>query len=133
MDVTMVATEFATKYIFTRTLNTSSGRQPLPVITAIWQKDTGKDGVGFVTAYPGENIKMLKEYSQVVLTKPLPSLRLDPGDVGVVVHFYHQGRVYGVEFLTLDGNTLGVETVGAADLRQTLGDAIVHERERFAT
>ena len=62
-DVAMVATEFATKYIFTRTLNTSSGRQPLPVITAIWQKDIGKDGVGFLTAYPGEKVKMLKEYS----------------------------------------------------------------------
>jgi len=63
----------------------------------------------------------------------LPSLRFEPGDVGVVVHFYRQGRVYEVEFLTLDGNTLGAETVGAADLRQTLGDAIVHERERLAT
>ena len=61
---------------------------------------------------------MLKEYSQVVLTKPLPSLRLEPVDVGVVVHVYDQGRAYEVDFLTLDGNTVGVETVGAADLRQ---------------
>ena len=75
---------------------------------------------------------MLKEHSQVVLTKPLPGLGLEPGDVGVVVHVYGQGTAYEVEFLTLDGHTVGVETVGAADLRQAQGDAVVHERERLA-
>ena len=59
---------------------------------------------------------MLKEHSQVVLAKPLPSLGLEPGDVGIVVHVYGQGTAYEVEFLTLDGHTVGVETVGAADL-----------------
>ena len=49
-EVTILATEFVTQYIFTSTLNTLSGRQPLPVITVIWQKDTGEDGVGFITA-----------------------------------------------------------------------------------
>lgn len=50
---TMVATEFGTKYIVTVGLSTPSGRQPLPVITVIWQQDTGEDGVRFITAYPG--------------------------------------------------------------------------------
>lgn len=75
---------------------------------------------------------MLKEHSQVVLTKPLPSLGLEPGGVGVVVHVYGQGTAYEVEFLTLDGRTVGVETVVAGDLRQAHGDAVVHERERLA-
>ena len=50
---TMVATEFGTKYIVTGGLSTPSGRQPLPVVTVIWQQDTGEVGVRFITAYPG--------------------------------------------------------------------------------
>ncbi len=49
---TVVATEFGTKYIVTGTLNTPSGRQPLPVITAVWQHDAGEVGVRLITAYP---------------------------------------------------------------------------------
>lgn len=49
---TVVATGFGTKYIVTGGLNTPSGRQPLPVITAVWQQDTGETGVRFITAYP---------------------------------------------------------------------------------
>lgn len=73
---------------------------------------------------------MLQEYSQVVLTKPLSGLGLEPGDVGLVVHVYGQGTAYEVEFLSLDGHTIGVETVEAGGLRQASGKAIVHERER---
>lgn len=56
------------------------------------------------------------EHTQVVLKRPLPSLGLAPGDVGVVVHTYGKGAAYEVEFLSLDGNTIGVVTVAAADL-----------------
>lgn len=48
----MVATTFGTKYIVTGVLNTPSGRQPLPVVTAVWQQDTDKTGVRLITAYP---------------------------------------------------------------------------------
>ena len=61
---------------------------------------------------------MLNEHTQVVLKRPMPSLGLEPGDVGVVVHVHGQGESYEVEFLSLDGNTIGVETVEASDLRQ---------------
>lgn len=71
---------------------------------------------------------MLKEHSQVVLKKPLPHFGLEPGDVGVVVHVYQQAAAYEVEFLTFDGRTIGVETVDACDLRQAMGNAVVHER-----
>ena len=75
---------------------------------------------------------MLKEHSQVVLKKPLPSLGLEPGDVDVVVNIYEQGLAYEVEFLTTDGHTIGLETVDADDLRPAIGNAVVHERERLA-
>ena len=42
------------------------------------------------------------------------------------------GAAYEVEFLSLDGNTIGVSTVEAADLRQASGRAVLHERELLA-
>jgi hypothetical protein len=75
---------------------------------------------------------MLAEHMQVVLKRPLPSLGLVPGDVGIVVHTYGSGAAYEVEFLSLDGNTIGVSTVEAADLRQASGRAVVHERKLLA-
>lgn len=50
---TVVATNFGTKYIVTGTLKTPNGRQPLPVITAVWQQDNGDIDVRLITAYPG--------------------------------------------------------------------------------
>lgn len=48
----VVASQFGTKYIVTGALCTPSGRQPLPVVTVVWQQDTGEAGVRFITAYP---------------------------------------------------------------------------------
>jgi Domain of unknown function (DUF4926) len=60
---------------------------------------------------------MLDEHAQVVLNRALPSLGLDPGDVGIVLHTYSKGAAYEVEFLSLDGNTIGVSTLEATDFR----------------
>ena len=75
---------------------------------------------------------MLKVHSQVALKKALPNLALEPGDVGVVVHIHAQGAAYEVEFLTLDGHTIGLETVEAVDLRPVKGNAVVQERDRWS-
>jgi hypothetical protein len=72
---------------------------------------------------------MFGEHTRVVLKRSLPSLGLEPGDVGVVVHNYGSGAAYEVEFLSLDGNTIGVCTLKAADLRQASGRAVGHERD----
>lgn len=61
---------------------------------------------------------MLQEHTQVMLKKTIPDLGLTPGDMGVVVHVHGSGTAYEVEFLTLDGHTIGVKTLDAADLRQ---------------
>lgn len=74
---------------------------------------------------------MTKEHSQVVLKKPLPNLGLEPGDLGVVVNTYANGAAYEVEFLTMDGHTIGVATIDAVDLGPPSGNAVVHERERL--
>lgn len=72
---------------------------------------------------------MIKEHDRVVLNTPLPSERLEPGDVGTVVHVYEDGNAYEVEFLTLDGHTAAVATVEAAQVRPVSRRDITHVRE----
>ena len=54
---------------------------------------------------------MIQEHERVVLTTSVPAEGLEPGDVGTVVHVYHDGQAYEVEFLALDGHTAAVVTV----------------------
>jgi len=75
---------------------------------------------------------MFQEHTQVVLVSPLPALGLEPGDVGVVVHVHGQGVAYEVEFMSLDGRTIGVETLEARQLRPVSASAVPHERVRAA-
>ncbi len=57
-----------------------------------------------------------------------PSIRLQAGDIGTVVHIYNGGSAYEVEFLTVDGQTLDVITVEAAQLREVRSGEILHAR-----
>ena len=60
---------------------------------------------------------MLKQHASVVLTQDLPAASLEAGDVGVVVHVHGGGEAYEVEFLSLAGTTVTVETLGAHQVR----------------
>ena len=53
---------------------------------------------------------MIKEHDRVVLKKSVPEQRLKAGDVGTVVHVHGKGEAFEVEFLTLNGETVGVAT-----------------------
>ena len=75
---------------------------------------------------------MIKEHEQVVLTADLPSHNLKAGDVGVVVHIYSGGEAYELEIFALDGRTLDVVTVEAAQVRPVGRRDILHIRERSA-
>jgi hypothetical protein len=57
--------------------------------------------------------ELIGEHTQVVLKHSLPSLGLAAGTSGVVVHVYADSKAYEVEFLSPEGNTLGVATVKA--------------------
>jgi Domain of unknown function (DUF4926) len=113
-------------------MGTPDGRNPLPIVQAVWIQDEGQEAVRFVPADPGKALRMFDEHTQVVLKRALPSLRLEPGDVGIVVYAYGKGAAYEVEFLSLDGNTIGVSTMEAADLRRPSGRAVLHERQLMA-
>jgi hypothetical protein len=73
---------------------------------------------------------MIEEHASVVLTEPLPSAGLEPGDVGVVVHVHRGGEAYEVEFMTLDGTTLSVQTLTSRQIRAARNRDIPHVRER---
>ena len=72
---------------------------------------------------------MIKEHERVVLTVAVPDERLEPGDVGTVVHVYRDGQAYEVEFVTLDGHTAAVTTLEAAQVRPVSRREIPHARE----
>jgi len=71
---------------------------------------------------------MIKELDPVVLTRDLPEHGLKAGDVGAVVHRYAAGEGYEVEFVSAEGRTLGVITLGPADVRPLEGREILHAR-----
>lgn len=75
---------------------------------------------------------MIKEHEQVVLTVDLPEYDLKAGDVGVVVHIYHDNQGYELEIFALDGHTIDVVTVEASQVRAVSRRDVLHVRERSA-
>jgi hypothetical protein len=71
---------------------------------------------------------MLKELDLVVLNQDLPEYGLKEGDIGTIVYCYADGKAYEVEFVTADGNTIGVLTLKIDELRLFLGEQILHTR-----
>jgi hypothetical protein len=78
-------------------------------------------------------MKTIQEHDRVVLLSPIKSARLEPGDVGTVVHVYPDSAAYEVEFVALDGTTAAVETVEASKVRPVRPREITHAREVTAT
>jgi hypothetical protein len=75
---------------------------------------------------------MITEHASVLLTEDISSSGLQAGDVGVVVHIHRQGAAYEVEFMTLDGGTLAIETLEARQVREAGSCDVPHVRERIA-
>ena len=72
---------------------------------------------------------MITEHDRVVLTAPVPKEHLEIGDVGTVIHVYHDGNAFEVEFTALDGHTAAVATVEASHVRPIRRREITHARE----
>jgi hypothetical protein len=71
---------------------------------------------------------MIKELDPVVLTGDLSGSGLKSGDVGWVVAVHHGGAGYEIEFTTLAGETISVETVPADRVRPVDRNEIAHAR-----
>ena len=70
---------------------------------------------------------MLEEHDRIVLTEDISSQRLK-ADVGTIVHVYHGGRAFEVEFLALDGGAAALATVPASRLRPVAATDLTHAR-----
>ena len=75
---------------------------------------------------------MIAEHDRAVLTVDLPEHDLKAGDVGTVVHIYSDGEAYEIEFFALDGRTLDIVTVEAAQVRPVSRRDVLHVRELSA-
>ena len=59
---------------------------------------------------------MIQELDLVALLTDRPAPGLYRGDVGTVVHIYHTGDLYEVEFMNANGDTVAVETLNADEV-----------------
>jgi len=71
---------------------------------------------------------MIKELDSVVLAVDLPAHCLKVGDVGTIVHVHVGGKGFEVEFVALDGETVAVASLTAAELRPVRRGEIIHAR-----
>ena len=75
---------------------------------------------------------MIIEHASIVLTVDIPAAGLEAGDVGVVVHVHRNSQAFEVEFMTLAGGTLTIQTLEAQQIREAGNLDIPHVRERAA-
>jgi hypothetical protein len=72
---------------------------------------------------------MIEELDTVVLSRDIPEHGLKQGDIGAVVHCYKSGEAFEVEFITGQGETVGVVTLNNEALRPMRAKEILHVRE----
>ena len=75
---------------------------------------------------------MINEFDKIVLTEDVPSLGLVHGDIGTVVMIHQEGLGFEVEFITLDGESLGIETLLNTQVREIKSKEISHVRDLVA-
>ncbi len=71
---------------------------------------------------------MIAELDRVILTEDMPTYGLQAGDIGTVVLIHRGGEGYEVEFTALDGETLAITSVFAAQVRPALPHEMPHVR-----
>jgi len=71
---------------------------------------------------------MIKELDTVVLNTDLPENGLERGDIGTVVLIHENRKGYEVEFMTLDGETMGVVSLFPSQVRPIGRREIAHAR-----
>ncbi|GAB2564386.1 DUF4926 domain-containing protein [Spirosoma areae] len=70
---------------------------------------------------------MIQELDLVALLTDRPALGLRRGDVGPGGHIYGSGDLYEVEFINAKGDTVGVESLNADEVRAVdLGRVMLH-------
>ncbi|MBX9925441.1 MAG: DUF4926 domain-containing protein [Hyphomicrobiaceae bacterium] len=71
---------------------------------------------------------MIAEHDQVVLTRDFPEHELVAGDIATTIAIYQGGEGYTLECSTLNGETVAILTVHAADVRSARQGELPHVR-----
>ena len=72
---------------------------------------------------------MIQEMDTVVLKHDVGEHKLRAGDVGAVVHCFPKTGAFEVEFVTGEGRTAALLTLGEADIRLMSEGEILHARK----
>ena len=68
----------------------------------------------------------MRELESVVLTTDLAEYGLERGDIGTIVLVHRGGKGHEVEFVALDGETVAVVSILAAQVRPVARREIAH-------
>ena len=71
---------------------------------------------------------MIAELDRVILTTDISEYNLEQSDIGTVVLVHQDGKGYEVEFVTLDGETVAIISLFAAQVRPISSREIAHTR-----
>ena len=71
----------------------------------------------------------MDEYDLVVLVEEIREGRLKTGDVGTVLTVYNEGKAFDVEFVTLTGEVIAVETLLPHQIRAVRASEVMAVRD----
>ncbi len=71
---------------------------------------------------------MIAELDRVILITDISEYNLEQSDIGTVVLVHQDGKGYEVEFVTLDGETVAIVSLFAAQVRPISSREIAHTR-----
>ncbi|NIJ53984.1 DUF4926 domain-containing protein [Dyadobacter arcticus] len=72
---------------------------------------------------------MIEEFDKVILKENIDAAGLKVGDIGTVVMKHLGESGYEVEFTTLDGETIAIETLSSIQIRSVKKGEIAHVRK----
>ena len=71
----------------------------------------------------------MSEFDLVVLQEDLADRRLRAGDVGTILTVYTEGKAFEVEFVTLTGEAVAIETLLAHQIRPVRSSEVLAVRD----
>ncbi len=71
----------------------------------------------------------MTEFDLIVLQEDIPGKRLKAGDIGTIVTVYGESKAFEVEFVTLTGESVAVETLLPHQIRPVRASEIMSVRD----
>ena len=82
-----------------------------------------------IVSFPEPVDVSMNEYDLVVLQEEVADGRLKAGDVGTILTVYNGGKAYEVEFVTLTGEAVAVETLLPHQIREVRSSEVMTVRD----